>query len=204
MELASKIYKKATQLQYYRFHLFTRHDNYLLLARRPLQQFFVDVYAKIESERLQFLRREQKSLRAENYKELHDAIVSGDGDPRNVGQKVVLPATFTGGPRYMFERQQDAMSYVRMYGRPDLFITMTTNPKWVEITNGLRQGKKAHDRPDLIVRVFKLKLDKLMDLLKNGAFGHLQAWLYSIEFQRKRITTCSSTVVADKKMQDFA
>ena len=49
-------------------------------------------------------------MRADNYKELHDVIVAGDGVPRNVGQKVVLPATFTGGPRYMYERQQHAMS----------------------------------------------------------------------------------------------
>ena len=78
----------------------------------------VDVYAKIENERLQHLRREQSALHADSYKELHDAIVAGDGDPRNIGQKVVIPATFTGGRRYMYERQQDAMSYVRIYGRP--------------------------------------------------------------------------------------
>ena len=78
----------------------------------------MDVYAKIETERLQHLRREQSALRADNYKELHNAIVAGDGDPRNVGQKVVLPVTFTGGPRYMYERQQDAVSSVRIYGRP--------------------------------------------------------------------------------------
>ena len=59
----------------------------------------VYVYAKIETVRLQQLRREQSALRADNYKELHDVIVAGDGDPRNVGQKVVLPATFTVGPR---------------------------------------------------------------------------------------------------------
>ena len=62
-----------------------------------LQQFMVDVSAKIETERLQYLR-EESALRADNYKELHGAIVAGDGDPRNVGQKVVLPATFTRGP----------------------------------------------------------------------------------------------------------
>ena len=62
-------------------------------------------------------------------KKVHDAIVAGDGDPRDVGQKVVLPASFTGGPRYIYERQQDAKSYVRIYGYPELFITMTTNPK---------------------------------------------------------------------------
>ena len=43
-----------------------------------------------------------------------------DGDPKNVGQRIIL---FTGGPYYMRERQQDAMSYVRKYGHPDLFIT---------------------------------------------------------------------------------
>lgn len=183
--LAVKINKKVTQLQFYKFYLFTRQGNYLLLARRLLQQFIVDIYAKIECERLQFLRREQGSLRADNYKELRDAIFSADGDSRNVGQKVVLPATFTGGPRYMFERQQDAMAYVRLYGRPDLFITMTTNPKWTEIKEHLHPGQHAHDRPDLTVRVFKLKLQKLMHLLKTGAFGKLQAWLYSIEFQKR-------------------
>lgn len=34
---------------------------------------------------------------------------------------------FTGGPRYMQQRKQDAMVYVRNFGRPDLFITMTCN-----------------------------------------------------------------------------
>lgn len=183
--LRLKFTKKVSQLQFYRWHFLTRPGNHLLFARRLLQQFMVDVYAKIESERLQFLRREQGALRADNYKELHDAIVAGDGDPTNVGQKTVLPATFTGGPRYMFERQQDAMSYVRLYGRPDLFITMTTNPRWTEIKTNLYQGQQAHDRPDLVVRVFKQKLQKLMDLLKGGAFGKLQAWLYSIEFQKR-------------------
>ena len=58
----------------------------------------VDACAKIETEHLQYLRREQSALCADNFKELHDAIVAGGGDPRNVGQKVFLPATFTGDP----------------------------------------------------------------------------------------------------------
>ena len=55
-------------------------------------------------------------------------MLNHDGDPRNVGQTVILPATFCGGPRYMFERQQGALVYIRNFGRPDLFITVTTNP----------------------------------------------------------------------------
>ena len=99
-----KVQNKVLQLQFYRFHLCVRDGNYLLTARRLLQQFIVDVYAKIECERLQFLTRELSTLRADNYRDLRDALYSTDGDPRNVGQRVILPATFTGGPMYMFER----------------------------------------------------------------------------------------------------
>ena len=180
-----KAAKKLSQLQFYHWRFLTRPGNYLLLGRRLLQQFMVDAYAKIETERLQSLRREQSALRPDNYKEFHDAIGAGDGDPKNVGQKVVLPATFTVGPRHMYERQEDAMSYARIYGRPDLFITMTTNTKWAEIKTNLEHGQLAHDRLELVVRVFKQKLYKLMDLLKDGAFGELQAWLYSIELQKR-------------------
>jgi hypothetical protein len=54
---------------------------------------------------------------------------------------VILPSTFTGGPRYMHERTQDAMTYVRHYGRPDLFITFTCNPCWDEIKELLLPGQ---------------------------------------------------------------
>ena len=46
-----------------------------------------------------------------------------------------------------------------------LFITMTMNPKWDEISGNLRPGQEAHDQPDLIARVFLLKFKKLMEFL---------------------------------------
>ena len=100
----------------------------------------------------------------------------------------------------MFERQQDAMSYIRLYQRPHLFITMTTNPKWTEIRQNLQQG---YDRPDFAVRVFNLKLKKLMHLLKNRAFGQSQIWLYSLEIQKKRLATCAYSCLAGNRKQDL-
>ena len=70
---------------------------------------------------------------ADNYANLRDSLMASDGDPRNVGQRVVLPATYTGGPRWMLEKESDAMADVRRMGRPDFFITMTTNPKWTKV-----------------------------------------------------------------------
>ena len=108
--------KKLTALVYYRYHIMVRQNvSILLRAKRLFQQFLVDAYCKIETERLHFLRREQTALRADCYQDLRDAIIDGDGDPRNVGRRIILPSTFTGGPRYMHERQQDAMTYVRKY-----------------------------------------------------------------------------------------
>ncbi|GFT67747.1 ATP-dependent DNA helicase [Trichonephila clavipes] len=86
---------------------------------------------------------------------------------------VVLPSSFTGGSRYMHERTQDAMTYVRHFGRPDLFITFTCNPKWSEIVDLLNQGQKSHDRHDIIARVFRVKVKHMMRLLTKGCiFGN--------------------------------
>ena len=96
-----------------------------------------------------------------------------------------------GGPRYMHEHQQDAMTYVRKYGHPDLFITTTTNPNWPEIIDNLLPGQDPQDRPDIVARVFRLKVQKLLEMLKSEmVFGKAQAWLYSIEWQKRGLPHC--------------
>lgn len=71
----------------------------------------------------------------------------------NVGvRRVVLPGSFTGGPRFMQGLYQDAMALVRRLGKPDLFVTVTCNPKWPEITAATIPGQNAAERSDLIAR----------------------------------------------------
>jgi len=185
--------KKLTTLVYYPYHIMVRLNvSVLLRAKRLFQQFLVDVYCKIEAEQLQFLRhvqflrRKQKALCADCNQDLRDAIIDGDGDPNNVGHRIILPSTFTGRPRYMHEFQQDAMTYVRKYDHIDLFITMTYNPNWPEIKNNLWPGQKPEDRPDFVARVLRLKLKQMLEILKfEMIFGKRRAWLYSIESQKR-------------------
>ena len=80
-----------------------------------------------------------------------------DGDPNSVGCRIILPSTFTGGPCYMDECQQDAMTYVRRYGHPDLFITTITNANWSEIKNSLLPAQDPQDRPDIMAVFLSLK-----------------------------------------------
>lgn len=67
----------------------------------------------------------------------------------------------------------DAMAICKYFGFPDLFITFTCNPKWPEITRYLQQRRlTADDRPDIIGRIFKIKLDSLMiDLTDKELLG---------------------------------
>ena len=78
------------------------------------------------------------------------------------------------------------MMYVKTFGRPDLFITFTCNPTWPEIKKELIDGQASNDRHDIIARVFKLKLQKLMDLLvKDSVFGMTRCHMYSVEWQKR-------------------
>src|SRR5919206_3287641 len=78
------------------------------------------------------------------------------------------------------------MSIVSHFGKPDLFITFTCNPKWPEITRELLPNQNAADRPDLTARVFHIKLQELLkDLNINHWFGKVIAYVYVVEFQKR-------------------
>ena len=64
-------------------------------------------------------------------------------DGECVGRRTVLPSSYISGPRHMSALYQDAMAVVRKFGKPDLFITMTCNPKWTEITAALEENQKS-------------------------------------------------------------
>ncbi|OMO51526.1 hypothetical protein COLO4_37635 [Corchorus olitorius] len=101
---------------------------------------------------------------------VRDALDRGDVDGSNIGKRIILPASYTRGPRYMFQNYLDAMAICRVYGYPTLFLTFTTNPKWDEIHEALKliPGQRPEDRPDLVSRVFRLKLRELMkDLVER-------------------------------------
>ncbi|KAF3647138.1 hypothetical protein FXO38_18809 [Capsicum annuum] len=117
----------------------------------------------IESGRLKYIRTHQKQLRVAMYNMLQEAILHGETNPSSQGKRVVLPSTFTGGTRYIIQNYQDAMAMYKWVGYPDIFITFTCNPKWPEIQRFVAsKGLNPEDRPDILSKVFKIKLDSLI------------------------------------------
>jgi hypothetical protein len=181
---------KITCHAFYRYLLHRRSDFSLLhRSGRLFQQWCVDMWAKVEQQNLRYLKgpEGQRKIRSECYSGLQDAIVN-DVPAEQIGKTVILPSTFTSGPRYMAQCYYDAMAIVRRYGKPDLFITFTCNPKWKEIVDilALENGVYTTNYPDILDRVFHEKLKELLRLLKEEhVLGVTIADIYVIEFQKR-------------------
>ncbi|XP_022014958.1 uncharacterized protein LOC110914479 [Helianthus annuus] len=157
--------------EYYSYKFQIRStENVLLFGGRLLQQFAIDA-----------------KIRADLYQGLVDCVNAGEVHANRVGKRIVLPASFIGGPRDMRRRFLDAMTLVQDDdGKPDIFLTMTCNPKWPEICDNLHVGQTAQDRPDLVSRVFRGKLEDLKEqLFKKHILREVKSYVYVIEFQKR-------------------
>ncbi|CAN6989007.1 unnamed protein product [Brassica oleracea var. botrytis] len=139
----------------------------------PYVHQFRSARERFKSNRLRYLRMNQKSLQSDSFDSIQQAENDGKVDMHDQGSRYLLPASFTGSPRYMKNMYLDAMAVCKYFGFPDLFITFTCNPKWPEITRYLEpRNLTADDKPEIIGRLFKCKLDSLMlDLTDKQLLG---------------------------------
>ncbi|GKC95719.1 uncharacterized protein Tco_1161161, partial [Tanacetum coccineum] len=186
--------------EYYCFRLQIRVNKGRTLhkACRLFHTFCVDAYTAVLDHDLDWYMRNQHTIRSERYNGLHDRITNEETNTEFLGRKNVLPSTFTGGPIHMIQQYQDAMAICRWAEPPNLFVTMTCNPKWPEIQREVENyipGQPTVDRPDTIARVFKMKLDDLMeDIRKGNHFGRVKVVIYTIDFQKHGLPHCHSLI----------
>ena len=161
-------------------------------------QWLTDYASRLEAQNLAFVRFNQPRLRADVYQGVVDVALdsdsvhpSGGSNLAFVGRRIILPSSFVGSPRYHQALFQDNMALVRQYGKPDLFITFTCNPGWDEIVEVLQvhgHGRPSYWRPDLVVRVFRQKVELFMNLMvdpTNCMFGDIIGFTYVVEFQKR-------------------
>nr|GEX45435.1 DNA helicase [Tanacetum cinerariifolium] len=125
-------------------------------------------------DRLDYIRKNQSEIRNEYLSGLYDAIMRGDRNGSDLGTRLVLSATFTGGPRYMYSHYLDALAICRVHEN-HLFITFTCNTNWSKIEEYMNAFPEltSADRADIVDRVF----EKI---------------LYTIEFQKRGLPHCHS------------
>jgi hypothetical protein len=88
----------------------------------------VDAYAVVEQTRLTYLCLIHKKFHVDLYQSLQDAIDTGDNSATTIRQRIILPYSFTRGPRHMVQNYQDAMAIYRWVRCSDAFVIFTYNP----------------------------------------------------------------------------
>ncbi|XP_071726830.1 uncharacterized protein [Rutidosis leptorrhynchoides] len=114
----------------------------------------------------------------------------------DVGSRTILPASFTGGPRYMYSHYLDALAICHVFGNPQFYVTFTCNVRWPEIAWYLQPFPRltASDRADIVARVFHFKVKQFVRFLKDDSpLGDLRA-VYTIEFQKRGLPHCHRLV----------
>ncbi|XP_074342600.1 uncharacterized protein LOC141680209 [Apium graveolens] len=147
----------------------------------------------VEQYRLDWIRNPQSTIRSDLYRSIRDSLTKGDTNPGNIGKNVILPATHTGSQRYMNQYFKDSLDICCTIGHPSLFLTMTCNTQWPEIKQMMDYlpGVDVAKKPDVIARVFKLKLDQFLDLIKKkNYFGKCNGVMHVIEFQKRGLPHC--------------
>ena len=180
-------------MMYYGWHLFERAGEFstILHPARLFRQYWFDQFCKLDAERLSYLHHNQTKPRAADYTALRDSLgdsgrAEDEADAVRAGRLFIFPSTYIGGDRYMRQQIHDIISISNQIGHLDIFLTMTYNPSWPEITRTLLPNQTSQDRPDLCAHVFRLKMKDLMSLvIYEKVFGTIVAHVGVIEFQKR-------------------
>ncbi|XP_074278706.1 uncharacterized protein LOC141602303 [Silene latifolia] len=192
--------KKVSCREYYCYRLQIRpNDSSLLLkSGRLLQQYMVDMYIKIETTRLDYIRNNQNIIRADLYQGIIDSYNDRHTRGANIGRIFILPASFVGCDRDFRRRYLSSMTVVHRYGKPYIFLTITCNPHWAEIERELLPFEEAQNRPDLVSRVFRAKLLELKkDICTRKIFGNVAGYIYVVEFQKRGLPHAHFLIILD-------
>jgi hypothetical protein len=150
--------KRLTLLRFARFQLQVRTGfNTLQYAGRLKQEFIVDLACQLLREKLSFVRNTE--------------AVNGS------------MCRIAGSPAWAYQKYENLASLSTRYGPPQLCITFTASPHWKEVIDEIGL-KPAADHADVVVRVFYLKLRRLLrDIRGESIFGATEYLVASVEFQ---------------------
>jgi hypothetical protein len=113
----------------YMFHYRPAQPNPFLCYGALSTQAKIDARASIDENRLWYIINNQKKLRVETLQGIVDAVDRGCVNGSEIGKKTILPASHTGGRRYMIQNYHDGIAICRVYGPPDFFYDIHVQSK---------------------------------------------------------------------------
>ena len=195
--------RKISLTEYMRFLLMHRdRPTHIQSCERLALEFYCDAFAQVEARNLAFHKlatQQAKYVRA-SARSIMDQLHSENAHV--IGTPVVLPSSFPNSPRYYHNLYLDAIALPRRLGKPDLFITMTANPQWKEISEAIPAGSHWKHHQDIVGRVFWMKLRAMMDvIIKNKLFGEVSGYCLRIEWQGRGMPHAHILIILKVKIE---
>ena len=195
--------RRISLTEYMRFLLMHRdRPTHIQSCQRLALEFYCDAFSQVEARNLAFHRsatQQAKYVRA-SARSILDQLHSENAHV--IGTPVVLPSSFPNSPRYYHNLYLDAIALPRKFGKPDLFITMTANPQWREISEAIPAGSHWKHHQDIVGRVFYMKLRAMMDvIIKNKLFGEVLGYCLRIEWQGRGMPHAHILIILKEKIE---
>ncbi|XP_072084567.1 uncharacterized protein [Arachis hypogaea] len=101
----------------------------------------------VEAERLQYHRHHQNKFCSRQLQGLHECLIHGETQAAKTGKRVILPSSFVGGSRYMYNNCKDAFAICRLN-----IISRVFKIKLGELLKDLKNGSifgkpKPNEKP---------------------------------------------------------
>jgi hypothetical protein len=139
------------------------------------------MYSRTEEARLTYLR-------------INQAIQSSvfENDPHWPTADLIqykIPVSFIGSQAWASDQVADTLALAKELGKLSFFITITSNPKWPEITERLQPGQYFTDIPSVVCRAFHIRLQYLKAFITQY-FNRLVYLVPVVEFQKRGLLHC--------------
>jgi len=108
------------------------------------------------------------------------------GDVSDVIAPTYMSPSYVGSDKWYEHKCKDAIALQMAHGHPTYFITTTMDPNAAEVALLLEPGQTPNDRPEVLARVFKMRLAQLeSDLLDTGILGKAVTYIRVVEYQKR-------------------
>jgi hypothetical protein len=198
--------RKPVSLTDYFRHMLMHRDvpTHVQRCEKLALELYCDAWAQVESRAAMFHRQpsQQAKYRVGRKCAIDDQLQCEGGDVREASVPLILPSNFVGSSKWYHMLYMDAMALPMRFNKPDLFITMTCNPRWTEIQDALPPRSHWRHHPDLVARVFWLKFSSLMrDIVHGKLFGKVRAYVWRIEWQARGLPHVHLLIILESSIK---
>ncbi|GKA90433.1 DNA helicase [Tanacetum coccineum] len=119
LQRINKLHQSYISLQFSLLFVYRQPSYYPKLKLKLMdgsgqrKKYVVNMYCALEQDRMDYAHTHQNDIRSDHLSGLYDAIGRGDLFETASGSKIILPTSFTGGPRYMYSHYLNALAIFR-------------------------------------------------------------------------------------------